>query len=406
MTSLLAQLALLCAFGQLGDAPAQKADIVDRWVEAPVIQALNTRKVQLAEIKVQAVALAEGGLSFEFDYKLQNTAEAVTLELALPVGFEVDDPFVGGKVATDDRRQDLVVLFADKPLSVERKALPNGGQGDVFSLRLDAYGDGRLSVRYKTPWGRPQGDRMFPVERGFSVGLQGLASFDPPVETLDAIFGFDPPLLGPASIAEPRPYQYTSRDLDWNLMNLGPQSDQTPAPPRLAVRIFDEWTSPGFVGVLYAYWTFAADDDYAWNKRFLWLSPDPSPDQNRPIGADTLSALLRRADAVVNEVLARNGATFDDTFVQMQFQQTPWYKPKPGFSEDLVLPVEKWNLSYARCMQRAARTAQSMLAKTGNQTVDPKSSLYRMAIRPFKRCDETAWFPRPAQSYGTGRLDD
>lgn len=397
------------AAGAGATAPARSP----RWSEAPAIVPLDAKGVVLEKATVQVEAPARGPIQVTTRYTLANARDkAANVRVALPLRYRAPVDYldttatVEGPAGPDDVS---VTLGSAPPVEVpasalERIELPADGPLGVpatalaFRFEIDSYAATEVTVRQSVAWSPVSQPRHFPLEKGFSIGFVGLSAWGEGRESVEVSVAGEPALLGPATVAAPQPYRYDSKGVQWALAP-GEDGAALAVPPRFTVVTLADWDRRSFAGPYYARYEVTPDDEYPWDHRFFHADPVTTA-EGRPgrkvLRLATVAELIRTLDEMEKVILARNGKPFDDTFAQMRFQKESWYRPDPTFSEDSVKPVEKWNLDYARCSARAARTVQSALEKMKDAEVDASGRSFKMLLEAFRRCDDQYWDPKPA----------
>lgn len=391
--------------------PAAGGGAAPLWAEAPALLPLSAEGVVLEKAIVQVEARAGGPIRVTTTYTLANAKEkAAQVKVALPTSYTSPIEYLDATASVQGAAGPaaLAVTLGSapavelSPATFEAVELPADGplgapaRGLAFTFEIDSYAATELTVRQDVAWAPVAPARMFPTEKGFSVGFVGLDAWGAGREAVSVAVTGEPALLGPATWASPRPYRYDSKGVQWTL---DPGEDGTLAvPQRFTVVTLADWNARTFAGTYYARYEVPPDDDYRWDHRFFHAQPVSGSVAKPVLRLATLTELIRALDEMEQVILARNGKPFDDTFAQMRFQKEPWYRPNPAFSEDTIKQVERWNLDYARCSARAARTAQSALEKMKTEEVDATGRSFKMLLEAFRRCDEQFWNPRAAST--------
>jgi len=60
-----------------------------------------------------------------------------------------------------------------------------------------------------------------------------------------------------------------------------------------------------------------------------------------------------------DEIYARHGKVFKDTWTQKYFASFDWYKADPNYSDTSLTPVEKGNLAVIAAYEKKALTVMS-----------------------------------------------
>ena len=396
------------AVGLPGSAPAGDAvsgGAAPAWTEVPPLVPLSLGTARLEKVTVQAQALASGEIEVSTTYLLANaTRRKANVRLAIPLGYDARLAYLGetvrmggewsaptairyGMPATELPASALEAtpLDASSPVGAATSAL-------TFTITIEHFDATELTVVHRVPWGAVATPRHFPGEKGFSLSFAGLSAWPGELEALEVGVVFEPALLGPASYAEPMPYRYDSKGLHWKLEK--PADGALEVPERVTIVVFTDYADRTFEGVYFA--RFEAEDaSYPWTRRFFHAKVlTAREDGSLVLSRAHVDDLRKALESMELEILARNGKRFDDTFLQMRFQQESWYKPDRQFSEDRIRPVERWNLGYARCQTRAARTVLSALEKTRAEEMPARGRRFKMLVAAFERCDERFWNPK------------
>ena len=389
--------------------PGAGSGAVPRWAEVPPLIPLDADSVVLEKVTVAARALAAGDIEVTSTYLLSNTTRRkARVRVAIPVAYEPEIAYLGSKVRVAEETTALVAArFGVPPTELDRSAFevtsldeasPVGQATSALALTipLESYDATELTLVFRFPWGAVPTPRHFPGEKGFSLSLAALSDWPGDLQSVAISAIFEPPLLGPASFAEPFPYRYDSKGLHWEWAK--PADAPLELPARVTLVVFDRYATTAFEGVYFARFE-AEDPTYPWQRRFHHVrAVTTRPDGGRVMRRERVTEVLRELEEIELAILARNGKRFDDTFVQMRFQREPWYRPSAQFSEDRIRPVERWNLDYARCQSRAARTVLSAFEKTGVEEMPARGRRFRMLTAAFAGCDERFWSPTPRRA--------
>ena len=80
------------------------------------------------------------------------------------------------------------------------------------------------------------------------------------------------------------------------------------------------------------------EDDFEFDSDYLF------PSDKRLISEQYLDNLTKDEVALVrNEIYARHGYIFNSEYYQQYFASKSWYRPNPGFSEEMFSEIEKMN---------------------------------------------------------------
>jgi hypothetical protein len=393
--------AVLASAGALAPGPA--------WSEAPALVPVQAKGVVLEKAVVQVEAPAGGPVRVTTTYTFANAqARDAKVRVALPLSWEGTIEWLGGpaRIQGPAGPADVAITAGSAPpvdipaASLEPVELPADGplggtaSALAFDFAIESYAATELTVRQTIAWAPLATPRMFPKEKGFSVGFAGLDAWGAGREAVSVAVTGAPPILGPATWAEPRPWRYDSKGVQWTL---APGEDGTlTVPPRFTLVTLADWDQRTFAGPYSARFEVTPEDDYPWDHRFFHAQPVTVRDGQPVLLRRVVVELIRTLDDIEQVVLARNGKTFSDTFAQMRFQKESWYRADPGFSEDNIKPVERFNLDYARCSARAARTVQSAFDKMKAEEIPATGRSFKMLLEAFRRCDEQYWNPKPA----------
>lgn len=405
----------LVALSLLATAPsdAAGAELVGAspppaWSEATCLVPLHAERVTLEKVTVDVRAPASGPVEVTTKYTVANpNRRSAAVRVALPLSYEGRIDYLDASVAIAGAPVDAIEISAGSPpLAVsrdrmERVELPADGPlgrpapALAFTFDVEEYAAVELVVKQRIPWAAIAQPRHFPSEKGFSIGLVGLDAWGAGREAVTANIVTEPTLLGPASWAGPTPYRYDTKGLQWQIA--ADAKGAIAVPERFTIAVFADWATREFAGAYFARFEVGADDDYLWDHRFFHAAPVTRTEGREVLRLETVTGLIRQLDEIEQVILARNGKRFDDTFVQMRYQKEPWYKADATFSEDVIGPVEKWNLGYARCQARAARTVQSALEKMKAEEIPATGRRFKLLLEAFRRCDEQHWNPTPAR---------
>ncbi len=387
------------------------------WTEVPAPVPIEQRGVILELVVVDVDARPGGPIEVNARYQIANPAKRGTsVRVAIPKHYEValgypapETTTKAGFAASDPP----VLSLGDPPEEQPRDSLvpvtlpdssPYGAvPGLAFAVRVAPYESAVFTLRWSLSWTEIDHPQHFPSEAAFSVSLAPLAAWGEGCERISVRLDFTPPLLGPASYARPLPYKYDSRGLEWTLRM--PTADTLESAERVLAVVFDHYHEHTFESLFYA--RFKVDsDEYPWGHRFLSVSPLSQGAGGDPVLARAKSgALIKRLEEIENLILARNGMVFEDTFLQLRYQEEPWYHPNSSFSESSLRPVARRNLEYARCAGRAARSLCSALDKMEVDEIGAEERRARFLLTAFERCEERFWQPKQkTQSEGL-RLD-
>lgn len=410
----LPRIALVLALVLLAPPVAQAAGGPVTWSEAGLPLPTSAGGDELLEkLAISVRAVSAGEITVTYAMSLANASEKdVTLTAALPSGYTADIPGVGPvRTGGCDVTERVTVQTGTPPVPVSgglavttlEASSPLGREAGAVSLavRVPKFATTELVVTCRMPWTTLAIPQSFPKEKGFSVGLEGLAAWGNGVREVQIAMDFEPNLLGPAAVPFPAPFDYTSRGLRWTFTK--PGTEPLVVPPRLGLLAYADWGTKPFEGVYFAHFEIAAEDAYPWNHRFFWANPlAAKPDGTLALRRDRVTELVATLVGIEQDVLAHNGKRFADTFVQMRYEQQSWYRQVPGFSEDRIKPVELWNLAYTRCQQRAAKTVLSALEKMHAEEQPASGRRFDMLMQAFKRCDDEFWNPKPRRPEGGG----